>query len=168
LMVSGSAALPEPILKKWKGISGHTLLERYGMTEIGMALSNPVHGVRVPGAVGTPMPGVEVRIAMENPTKNHCSYTVIAEGNSTETKVRPGMEGKEGELLVKGHSVFREYWNRTKETKESFTLDGWFKTGTIQSYVAVQVSVRVVPLKDPSGFSMEIGILILGTALDQR
>ncbi|XP_072373825.1 malonate--CoA ligase ACSF3, mitochondrial isoform X2 [Scyliorhinus torazame] len=131
LMVSGSAALPEPILKKWKGISGHTLLERYGMTEIGMALSNPVHGVRVPGAVGTPMPGVEVRIAMENPTKNHCSYTVIAEGNSTETKVRPGMEGKEGELLVKGHSVFREYWNRTKETKESFTLDGWFKTAEV-------------------------------------
>lgn len=49
LMVSGSAALPVPVLEKWKNITGHTLLERYGMTEIGMALSNPLHGVRVPG-----------------------------------------------------------------------------------------------------------------------
>ncbi|KFQ24609.1 hypothetical protein N331_10509, partial [Merops nubicus] len=49
LMVSGSAALPVPVLDKWKSITGHTLLERYGMTEIGMALSNPLHGVRVPG-----------------------------------------------------------------------------------------------------------------------
>lgn len=48
-MVSGSAALPMPVLEKWKSITGHTLLERYGMTEIGMALSNPLHGVRVPG-----------------------------------------------------------------------------------------------------------------------
>ncbi|XP_078068209.1 malonate--CoA ligase ACSF3, mitochondrial isoform X2 [Mustelus asterias] len=134
LMVSGSSALPEPILEKWKEISGHTLLERYGMTEIGMALSNPVHGVRIPGAVGTPLPGVEVRIAVETSTRNHSLNTVIAEGNSTETKVRPGMEGKEGELLVKGHSVFREYWNRTKETKESFTSDGWFKTGDTVCY----------------------------------
>lgn len=49
LMVSGSAALPVPVLEKWKSITGHTLLERYGMTEIGMALSNPLHGARVPG-----------------------------------------------------------------------------------------------------------------------
>ncbi|XP_072451860.1 malonate--CoA ligase ACSF3, mitochondrial isoform X1 [Chiloscyllium punctatum] len=134
LMVSGSAALPEPIRKKWKEISGHTLLERYGMTEVGMVLSNPVLGVRVPGAVGTPLPGMEVRIVMENATRNHSSYTVIAEGNSRETKVKPGMEGKDGELLVKGNSVFREYWNRTKETQESFTSDGWFKTGDTVCY----------------------------------
>ncbi|XP_053127457.1 malonate--CoA ligase ACSF3, mitochondrial isoform X4 [Hemicordylus capensis] len=49
LMVSGSAALPVPVLERWKSITGHTLLERYGMTEIGMALSNPLHGTRVPG-----------------------------------------------------------------------------------------------------------------------
>ncbi|XP_075795970.1 malonate--CoA ligase ACSF3, mitochondrial isoform X3 [Pelodiscus sinensis] len=49
LMVSGSAALPVPVLERWKHITGHTLLERYGMTEVGMALSNPLHGVRVPG-----------------------------------------------------------------------------------------------------------------------
>ncbi len=62
LMVSGSAALPIPVLERWRELSGHTLLERYGMTEIGMGLSNPYRGERIPGSVGTPLPGVEVRL----------------------------------------------------------------------------------------------------------
>ncbi|NDD91269.1 long-chain fatty acid--CoA ligase [bacterium] len=62
LMVSGSAALPVPVFKKWSEITGHLLLERYGMTEIGMALSNPLSGDRRPGSVGKPLPGVEVRL----------------------------------------------------------------------------------------------------------
>ncbi|XP_054626808.1 malonate--CoA ligase ACSF3, mitochondrial [Dunckerocampus dactyliophorus] len=124
LMVSGSAALPLPTLQRWEDITGHTLLERYGMTEIGMALSNPLQGQRIPGAVGLPLPGVEVRIVM-----NNTSNTTIVEGNHRETQVRPGLEGKEGELQVRGPSVFKEYWNKPQETKESFTDDGWFKTG---------------------------------------
>jgi malonyl-CoA/methylmalonyl-CoA synthetase len=63
LMMSGSAALPKTILERWRDITGHTLLERYGMTELGMVLSNPLHGERRPGFVGTPLPGVEVRLA---------------------------------------------------------------------------------------------------------
>ena len=59
LMVSGSDALPVDTFEKWKAATGHVLLERYGMTEIGMALSNPLHGERVPGHVGTPLPGVD-------------------------------------------------------------------------------------------------------------
>ncbi|MGB7556250.1 MAG: AMP-binding protein, partial [Candidatus Korobacteraceae bacterium] len=66
LMVSGSAALPVSTLERWKEISGHTLLERYGMTEIGMALSNPLRGKRVPGSVGTPLPSVEVQLVGES------------------------------------------------------------------------------------------------------
>src|SRR5690606_12062943 len=62
LMMSGSAALPVSTLERWRAISGHTLLERYGMTEIGMALSNPLHGERRPGFVGQPLPGVDVRL----------------------------------------------------------------------------------------------------------
>ena len=62
LMVSGSAALPAATLERWREITGHTLLERYGMTEIGMALSNPLVGERRPGHVGLPLPGVEIRI----------------------------------------------------------------------------------------------------------
>lgn len=62
LMVSGSAALPVRVLERWREITGHVLLERYGMTELGMALSNPLHGERRPGSVGTPLPGVDVRL----------------------------------------------------------------------------------------------------------
>lgn len=77
-MVSGSAALPDPIMDKWKAMTGHTLLERYGMTEIGMALSNPLQDAtdatdssggsigRVKGYVGTPLPLVECRIVDDN------------------------------------------------------------------------------------------------------
>ncbi|XP_070763411.1 malonate--CoA ligase ACSF3, mitochondrial [Enoplosus armatus] len=129
LMVSGSAALPLPTLQRWEEITGHTLLERYGMTEIGMALSNPLKGQRIPGAVGLPLPSVEVRIGMNNTTN-----TTIVEGNHRETQVRPGLEGKEGELLVRGPSVFKEYWNKPRETRESFSDDGWFKTGDTAVY----------------------------------
>ena len=65
LMVSGSAALPVRVLERWQEISGHVLLERYGMTEIGMALSNPLHGRRRPGSVGAPLHGVVVRLVDE-------------------------------------------------------------------------------------------------------
>jgi malonyl-CoA/methylmalonyl-CoA synthetase len=100
-MISGSAALPVSVMERWQGISGHLLLERYGMTEIGMALSNPYDGPRVAGHVGYPLPGVSVRLS------------------------------EEGEIQVKGPTVFKEYWNKPESTAESFTEDGWFKTGDI-------------------------------------
>ncbi|XP_053127455.1 malonate--CoA ligase ACSF3, mitochondrial isoform X2 [Hemicordylus capensis] len=87
LMVSGSAALPVPVLERWKSITGHTLLERYGMTEIGMALSNPLHGTRVPGSVGIPLPGVTVCIATESSQRDGPSYTIHAEGDEHGTQV---------------------------------------------------------------------------------
>jgi malonyl-CoA/methylmalonyl-CoA synthetase len=108
LMVSGSAALPVSTLQRWKEISGHTLLERYGMTEIGMALSNPLHGERVPGSVGTPLPRVEVQLVGENGER-------VAAGTA-------------GEIEVRGPGVFQEYWNRTEATRDAFR-DGWFRTG---------------------------------------
>ena len=108
LMVSGSAALPVSTLHRWKEISGHTLLERYGMTEIGMALSNPLRGARVPGCVGTPLPGVEVQLVGEN------------------GKFVP--PGTPGEIEIRGPSVFAEYWGRPDATREVFR-DGWFRTG---------------------------------------
>jgi malonyl-CoA/methylmalonyl-CoA synthetase len=110
LMMSGSAALPVQTLERWREISGHTLLERYGMTEIGMALSNPLAGERRPGFVGMPLPGVEVRLVDEN-----------------------GIEVPDetpGELEVRGPSVFLEYWQRLEETRAAFR-DGWFRTGDV-------------------------------------
>lgn len=101
LMISGSAALPVSVMERWQSISTHLLLERYGMTEIGMALSNPYDGPRVAGHVGYPLPGVSVRLS------------------------------EEGEIQVKGANVFKEYWQKPVSTTESFTEDGWFKTGDI-------------------------------------
>ncbi|SDA90268.1 malonyl-CoA/methylmalonyl-CoA synthetase [Algoriphagus alkaliphilus] len=111
LMVSGSAALPVSVMEKWQQLSGHYLLERYGMTEIGMAISNPYEGERRAGYIGQALPGVKIRIVDEN------------------QKNVP--EGEPGEIQVKGPSVFREYWGKEKATRKAFTSDGWFMTGDI-------------------------------------
>jgi malonyl-CoA/methylmalonyl-CoA synthetase len=108
-MVSGSAALPIPVLEQWRELSGHTLLERYGMTEIGMGLSNPYRGEKIPGSVGVPLPGVEVRL-------------VDDDGGELP-------HGTPGEIQVKGPTVFLEYWDRPEDTDAAFTPDGWFRTG---------------------------------------
>ncbi|XP_033119611.1 malonate--CoA ligase ACSF3, mitochondrial-like [Anneissia japonica] len=127
LMVSGSAALPQPIMEQWEKITGHRLLERYGMTEFGMALSNPLKGLRTPGSVGTPLPSVQVRVVTSD-------GQITAEGNSVRTSVTSGMEGVSGELQVKGPNVFKLYWQKPEATEEAFTEDGWFKTGDTVVY----------------------------------
>ncbi len=110
LMVSGSAALPISVLERWRSISGgHTLLERYGMTEMGMAISNPYHGERRPGHIGQPLSGIQIRIADE------------------QDQVLP--IGEKGEIQVKGPNVFKEYWQKPEATKKTFSADGWLKTG---------------------------------------
>jgi malonyl-CoA/methylmalonyl-CoA synthetase len=108
LMMSGSAALPVHVLERWRDISGHTLLERYGMTEIGMALSNPLAKERRPGTVGVPLPGVDVHLVDEDGIEVP--------------------EGQPGEVEVQGATVFREYWQRPEETRAAFR-NGWFRTG---------------------------------------
>jgi malonyl-CoA/methylmalonyl-CoA synthetase len=111
LMVCGSAALPVSVMEKWKHISGQVLLERYGMTEIGMAISNPYDGERKAGYVGLPLPGVAIKLVDEN-------YHQVA-------------ANEPGEIIVKGANVFNEYWRKPEATAETFTSDGWFKTGDI-------------------------------------
>ncbi|GFS24199.1 acyl-CoA synthetase family member 3 [Elysia marginata] len=133
LMVCGSAAMPRTVSERWSEISGHHLLERYGMSEIGMALSHPLHGERVPGSVGNPLPDVEVRIVKPN-VYSPVGYDLLAEGDSRRTIVTKGCEGEQGELLVRGPSVFKEYWNKPEETLQTFTKDGWFKTGDTAKY----------------------------------
>ena len=109
-MVSGSAALPVEVLERWREITGHVLLERYGMSEIGMALTNPLAGERRPGHVGMPFPRVEVRLLDED-------------GHD----VPPGTPG---EIFVRGPGVFREYWQRPEDTAAAFR-DGYFATGDV-------------------------------------
>jgi malonyl-CoA/methylmalonyl-CoA synthetase len=108
LMVSGSAALPVTTLHRWREITGHTLLERYGMTEIGMVLSNSYRADRIPGSVGRPLPGVKVQLV-----------------NDVGAPVAPGAAG---EIEIRGANVFLEYWCKPEATREAFR-DGWFRTG---------------------------------------
>ena len=126
LMVSGSDALPVDTFERWEEISGHRLLERYGMTEIGMALSNPLRGDRIPGHVGSPLPGVEVRLAdLDLATFEETGERLYGD-NDVELD-------SPGELQVKGAGVFREYWRKPDATSEAFTDEGWFSTGDIAS-----------------------------------
>ncbi len=111
LMVSGSAALPASVHERWTELTGQRLLERYGMTEIGMALSNLYQGERRPGSVGVPLPQVDVRL------KSEAGELVVG-------------EDQPGEIQVQGPAVFHSYWRRENVTEESFD-DGWFRTGDV-------------------------------------
>lgn len=128
LNISGSAALPTPLKAAWEELSGgNVLLERYGMTEVGMALSCGLDFAdRVDGSVGWPLPSVEARLLDTD------SNEVIKPGAETD------QEGRErvGEIQLRGPTIFKEYWRNEKATREEFTGsdDGkgpWFKTGDV-------------------------------------
>jgi len=104
LLVSGSAALPPTVFERLAERAGQRVLERYGMTETIMNVSNPHDGERRPGTVGLPLPGVELR---------------LADGD--------------GEVLLRGPNVFGGYWRNPQATAEAFDADGWFRTGDLGS-----------------------------------
>lgn len=110
LFVSGSAPLPAPVHAAFAAHYGHVILERYGMTETLMNVSNPYHGERRPGTVGMPLPMTAVRIVDD-------TLTNVPDGTS-------------GELLVRGPNVCRGYWNRPDAEATAF-VDGWFRTGDV-------------------------------------
>ena len=111
LNISGSAACPVKLFNQWQELTDQVLLERYGMTEIGMGISNPYDGERRAGYVGQPLPGVETQLFDEEDKP-------ITE------------EGIPGEIRVKGDNVFLEYWDNEQATRESFK-NGWFCTGDV-------------------------------------
>lgn len=113
LAISGSAALPIPVRKRWADISGgYLLLERYGMTETGIIYSGGLdQSRRIQGSVGWPMPYVETRLVAEN-------------GDDVSS-----VSDAVGEIQVRGKGMFQGYWRRPKETAETYTDDGWLKTG---------------------------------------
>jgi malonyl-CoA/methylmalonyl-CoA synthetase len=114
LFVSGSAPLLPQTFDEFQQRTGHTILERYGMTETGMNTSNPLDGPRRPGTVGKPLPGVSVRIVND--------------------KDRPLQTGEVGQLQVKGDGVFKGYWRMPTKTAEDFTADGYFRTGDLARF----------------------------------
>ena len=109
LFISGSAPLLPETHTAFRERTGHVILERYGMTEIGMHCSNPLDGERIAGTVGRPLAEAEIRVAGED-------------GALLGTDAV-------GELQVKGPNVFKGYWRMPEKTAEEFTADGWFKTG---------------------------------------
>jgi malonyl-CoA/methylmalonyl-CoA synthetase len=109
--ISGSAPLPAALALRVREWLGQLPLERYGSTEAGLNLSNPLRGERKPGSVGYPLPGVEVRIL-----------------DGDDADVAPG---EDGELVVRGPQVFDGYLRRPRETEAAFTADGWFRTGDV-------------------------------------
>ncbi|TYZ61768.1 hypothetical protein PybrP1_012800, partial [[Pythium] brassicae (nom. inval.)] len=124
--VSGSMACPVSILTRWHALTGQTLLERYGMTELGMVLTNPLHGERHLGYVGQSFPSVAVRLVDPD----------------TEREVALSSE-REGELRVKGPTVFEEYWGKPAATAKEFDESGWFKTGDIAQFSNERQSFRI-------------------------
>jgi malonyl-CoA/methylmalonyl-CoA synthetase len=113
LFTSGSAPLLESTFREFTAITGHEIVERYGMTETGMNTSNPLDGSRKPGTVGPALPGVAVSVIDANGTA-------------------AGID-EPGDLLVKGRNVFTGYWQLPEKTREEFTEDGFFKTGDVAS-----------------------------------
>jgi malonyl-CoA/methylmalonyl-CoA synthetase len=110
LFVSGSAPLPASLLEEFRKLYGHTILERYGMSETLMNLSNPYVGERRPGTVGFALPGVSVRLLDE--------------------KGSPVGEGETGEVYLRGPNIFQGYWRREEATAAAF-VNGYFKTGDL-------------------------------------
>ena len=110
LMTSGSDRLPDDLFFGYQRKFNVTLLERYGMTETGMNLSNPLHGERRVGSVGRPLPGVSARVV----------------DPESET---PLPAGQVGEVQIKGAHVFKGYWRQPEKTAQAFTADGWLRTG---------------------------------------
>jgi malonyl-CoA/methylmalonyl-CoA synthetase len=124
IFIAGSAPLLPETFDAWRERTGHTIVERYGMSETIMLTSNayrPVDGERRAGTVGKPLPGVQLRI-----------------GGASSTD-----EGEIGGIEVRGPNVFKGYWRMPEKTAEEFTADGWFKTGDV-GMISAQGIVTIV------------------------
>ncbi len=138
LFVSGSAPLLEDTHRQWQARTGHAILERYGMTETNMNVSNPYAGARIAGTVGLPLPGVEVRL-------------------TDPASAAPVAEGEIGMVEVRGPNVFKGYWRMPEKTAEELRPDGFFITGDLGRWDAngyLQIVGRGKDLIISGGFNV--------------
>jgi len=124
LTISGSAACPVPLMDAWERLTGTRLLERYGMTEAGMALSNPYRGERRAGFVGLPLPGVRIKV-VSKPAGEEAS----SEAGELEAAGSEPVEEGPGELRLAGPTLFAGYWGQPEATSASYDEEGFFLTG---------------------------------------
>lgn len=116
LSVAGGMALQTSVAKRWKEVTGTPAIEGYGLTETSpVSTCNPIDGSDRPGTIGLPLPSTDVKIILED---------------GSEAK-----DGEDGEICIKGPQVMQGYYNRPEETKNSFTDDGWLKTGDMARHV---------------------------------
>lgn len=137
LFTSGSAALPADDFRRFEALTGHRILERYGMTETLLTLSNPYDGERRPGSVGLPVPGCEIRVVDE-----------VGEDVGA---------GESGELWIRWSGLMSGYWGRAEATREAIS-DGWFRTGDVvtraaDGYVSI-VGRKSVDIIKSGGFKI--------------
>ncbi|OAI43456.1 malonyl-CoA synthase [Verrucomicrobia bacterium SCGC AG-212-E04] len=128
LFISGSAPLSFDTFREFQERTGHTILERYGMTETNMLASNPYdphEGGRLGGTVGKALPGVSIRVVDDR--GNLCA------------------PGEIGGIEVKGPNVCLGYWRAPEKTREDFTADGWFKTGDVGRFGGMTAGVKAPP-----------------------
>jgi malonyl-CoA/methylmalonyl-CoA synthetase len=129
LFVSGSAPLLAETHKQFEERTGHMILERYGMSETVMLVSNPYfaeRGPRIAGTVGEPLPGVDVRVVRDDGA--------------------PCDVGEIGNVQVRGPNVFSGYWRMPEKTREEFTDDGWFRTGDVGHFGGTDIPDRYLTL----------------------
>jgi malonyl-CoA/methylmalonyl-CoA synthetase len=146
LFISGSAPLLAETHKQFEERTGQVILERYGMSETVMLVSNPYfaeRGPRIAGTVGEPLPGVGVRVVRDDGT--------------------PCAVGEIGNVQVRGPNVFSGYWRMPEKTREEFTEDGWFKTGDVGKIVDGQL--QLVSRKDRI-FKLSNGEKVIPTELE--
>ena len=129
LFISGSAPLLAETHKQFEERTGQVILERYGMSETVMLVSNPYfaqRGPRIAGTVGEPLPGVDVRVVREDGV--------------------PCAVGEIGNVQVRGPNVFSGYWRMPEKTREEFTADGWFRTGDVGHFGGAGIPDRYLTL----------------------
>jgi malonyl-CoA/methylmalonyl-CoA synthetase len=146
-MASGSAPLNSKLFNNWFNLTGFRLVERYGLTEAGVCLSNSCDETlrkRIAGHVGRPFGELKVRIAELNDQHMSTGRVLIESDSEKDVLLVDNLKTKSisGELQIKGPMVFKGYQNAPEETKDAFTSDGWLKTGIFGTCVPNIIKIK--------------------------
>ena len=134
VIASASAPLNVQTFNNWLNLTGHSIVERYGLSETGVCLSNSLdegNRKRISGTVGRPVANIQVRISALDEDLSPTGQVLIESDQDCDVFHAADDQEIVGELEVKGPMVFKEYLNKSGQTDEVFTHDGWFKTGIL-------------------------------------